>query len=256
MTFSVGSFAKSNKFLTASLVALSLAGTVMCSTVFAQAGAAAAPANDQPPAPVPLDKNKLSYALGFKLGLDMIESKTPVDIATVVRGVQDGFARKDPPAVPREDMGKQLYALEYKMRSEAEAEFKKFAAENMAKSQRFLAENKTKKNVVSLPSGIQYRVIEEGNGARPTAKSEVTVHYRGSLISGQEFDSSFARGVPAKFKLDQVLPGWQEVLPLMKVGDTWQVFLPPEKAYGADRAPRAIGPNQALQFEIKLIDVK
>jgi FKBP-type peptidyl-prolyl cis-trans isomerase FklB len=236
-----------------------LAALTFSGALFAQAAAtaatAAAPAADQPPAPVPLDKNKLSYALGFKLGLDMIESKTPIDVATVVRGVQDGFAKKEP-SIPREDMGKQLYALEYKMRSEAEAAYKKYAAENLAASQKFLGENKTKKNVVSLPSGIQYRVIEEGNGARPTAKSEVTVHYRGSLISGQEFDSSFARGVPAKFKLDQVLPGWQEVLPLMKVGDTWQVFLPPEKAYGADRAPRAIGPNQALQFEIKLIDVK
>ena len=238
-------------------IAVAFAAFSFCGSLMAQApAAAAAPApSDQPPAPVPLDKNKLSYALGFKLGLDMIESKAPVDVAQVVRGVQDGFAKKEP-MIPREDMGKQLYALEYKMRSEAEAAYKLIAAENQARSDKFLLENKGKKNVVTLPSGIQYRVIEEGNGARPTAKSEVTVHYRGSLISGQEFDSSFARGVPAKFKLDQVLPGWQEVLPLMKVGDTWQVFLPPSKAYGADRAPRAIGPNQALQFEIKLLDVK
>ena len=238
-------------------IAVAFAAFSFCGSLMAQApAAAAAPApSDQPPAPVPLDKNKLSYALGFKLGLDMIESKAPVDVAQVVRGVQDGFAKNEP-KIPREDMGKQLYALEYKMRSEAEAAYKLIAAENQARSDKFLLENKGKKNVVTLPSGIQYRVIEEGNGARPTAKSEVTVHYRGSLISGQEFDSSFARGVPAKFKLDQVLPGWQEVLPLMKVGDTWQVFLPPSKAYGADRAPRAIGPNQALQFEIKLLDVK
>jgi FKBP-type peptidyl-prolyl cis-trans isomerase FklB len=233
-----------------------LAALTFSTGALAQAAAtAAAPAANQPPAPVALDKNKLSYALGFKLGLDMIDSKAPIDIATAVRGLQDGFGKKEP-TVAREDMGKQLYSLEYKMRSEAEAAYKKFAAENLAKSQKFLTENKTKKNIVSLPSGIQYRVVEEGNGARPNAKSEVTVHYRGSLVSGEEFDSSFARGVPAKFKLDQVLPGWQEVLPLMKVGDTWQVFLPPEKAYGADRAPRAIGPNQALQFDIKLIDVK
>ena len=237
--------------------AVALATLLYCGALVAQAPAtaAAAPTSDQPPAPVPLDQNKLSYALGFKLGLDMIESKAPVDVAMVVRGVQDGFAKKEP-TIAREEMGKQLYALEFKMRGEAETAYKKIAGENQARSDKFLMENKTKKNVVALPSGIQYRVIEEGNGARPTAKSEVTVHYRGSLISGQEFDSSFARGVPAKFKLDQVLPGWQEVLPLMKVGDTWQVFLPPSKAYGADRAPRAIGPNQALQFEIKLLDVK
>ena len=245
-------------------IAVTLAAFTFCGSVMAQASAApataaapaaAAAASNQPPAPVPIDKNKLSYALGFKLGLDMVESKAPVDVAMVVRGVQDGYGKKEP-TVTREDMGNQLYALEFKMRSEAEAAYKVVAAENLARSDKFLLENKTKKNIVALPSGIQYRVIEEGNGARPTAKSEVTVHYRGSLISGQEFDSSYARGVPAKFKLDQVLPGWQEVLPLMKVGDTWQVFLPPSKAYGSDRAPRAIGPNQALQFEIKLIDVK
>lgn len=224
-----------------------LAAMTLSSATFAQ--------NGQPPAPVPLDKNKLSYALGFKLGLDMLDSGVPVDVATVVRGVQDGFAKKEP-SIAREDMGKQLYALEYKMRSDAEAAFKKIAEENLLKSQKFMAENKTKKNVVTLPSGIQYRIIEEGNGARPTTKSEVTVHYRGSLISGQEFDSSFARNSPAKFVVQDVLPGWQEILPLMRVGDKWQVFLPPEKAYGVDKAPRAIGPNQALQFDIQLIDVK
>ncbi len=215
-----------------------------------QAAPASAPAAPQ----ITLDKNKLSYALGFKLGLDMIESKAPIDVATVVRGVQDGFAKKEP-TVAREEMGKQLYALEEKMRSEAETAFKKVAAENLTKSNKFMADNKVKKNIVTLPSGIQYRVIDEGNGARPSPTSEVTVHYRGSLISGQEFDSSFARNQPAKFKVNEVLPGWAEILPMMKVGDQWQVFLPPAKAYG-ERGPRGIGPNQALQFEIKLIDVK
>ncbi|MCB1636338.1 MAG: FKBP-type peptidyl-prolyl cis-trans isomerase, partial [Xanthomonadales bacterium] len=118
-----------------------------------------------------------------------------------------------------------------------------------------LAENRSKKGVVVLPSGIQYRVIDEGNGARPTPTSEVEVHYRGSLVSGFEFDSSFARNQPATFKIDQVLKGWQEVLPLMRVGDQWQVFLPPEMAYG-DKGPRPIGPNQALIFDIKLISIK
>ena len=112
-----------------------------------------------------------------------------------------------------------------------------------------------KKGIVTLPSGIQYRVIEEGNGKRPLKNSEVTVHYRGSLTSGLEFDSSFARGVPAKFKVDAVLKGWQDVLPMMKVGDHWQIFLPPEQAYGM-RGQGPIGPNEALVFEIKLVDVK
>ncbi len=224
--------------------------TMMLSSVAGaqQAGAQGAPA------PVALDKNKLSYALGYKLGLDIVDSKAPVDIATVTRGVQDAYAKKEP-TVSREDMTKQLYSLNYKMNQEAEAAYKKIAAENQARSEKFMTENKVKKNIVSLPSGIQYRILDEGNGARPSKTSEVTVHYRGSLISGQEFDNSYARGEPAKFKVNDVLPGWQEILPLMKVGDRWEVFLPPSKAY-AERAPRAIGPNQALQFEIKLIEVK
>lgn len=216
--------------------------------------AQAAGENAAPPAPVPLDKNKLSYALGFKLGLDIVESKAAVDVNMVVKGVQDAYAKKEP-TVAREDMGKQLYSLEYKLRSEAEAAYKKVATENKARSDKFMAENKVKKNIVALPSGIQYRVLDEGNGARPSKTSNVTVHYRGSLISGLEFDSSYARGTPAQFKVSDVLPGWQEILPLMKVGDRWEVYLPSDKAYG-DRAPRAIGPNQALQFEIKLIEVK
>jgi FKBP-type peptidyl-prolyl cis-trans isomerase FklB len=243
----------------AAITALVLNGLALSGAVLAQQGAAPAATQAATPAaaasaPVALDKNKLSYALGYKLGLDMVDSKAPVDVATVVRGVQDGFAKKTP-TVAREDMGKQLYALEDKMRGEAEAAFKIVASENLAKSNKFMAENKTKKNIVVLPSGVQYRVIEEGNGARPTATSDVTVHYRGSLISGQEFDSSYARDQPAKFKVNDVLPGWSEILPLMRVGDEWQVFLPPAKAYG-ERGPRGIGPNQALQFQIKLLDVK
>jgi FKBP-type peptidyl-prolyl cis-trans isomerase FklB len=241
-----------NLKLLAAAAALALTQAAAAQT--AQTQAAATAAAPSAPKPVAIDKNKLSYALGYKLGLDMISTQVPVDIATVLKGVQDGFGKKEP-TVKREDMGMQLYSLEEKMRSEAETAFRKVATENKAKSDKFLADNKIKKNIVTLPSGIQYRVIEEGNGARPTTQSDVTVHYRGSLIDGKEFDSSFATGTPAKFKVDQVLPGWQEVLPLMRVGDYWQVFLPPEKAYG-ERAPRGIGPNQALQFEIKLIEVK
>jgi FKBP-type peptidyl-prolyl cis-trans isomerase FklB len=240
------------------LKSLLLLGAVcLAATNSAQAqNAAAAQAQGQAaaaPKPVPLDKNKLSYALGYKLGLDMILTNAPVDVATVLKGVQDGYGKKEP-TVKREEMGAQLYSLEDKMRSEAEVEYNKVAGANKNKSDQFMAANKTKKNIVALPSGIQYRVIEEGNGPRPTPKSEVSVHFRGSLMDGRDFESSFG-GEPAKFKVDQVLPGWQEILPLMRVGDKWQVFLPPEKAYGT-RAPRAIGPNQALVFEIQLLEVK
>ena len=213
----------------------------------AAAPAAAAPA-------VAVDKTKMSYAVGYQFGADLKERGVDIDINGVIRALQDGFAGKEV-AYPREQLAQQMELLESKLRKEAEAKYNKLAAENKATSTKFMTDNRAKKGIVVLPSGIQYRVIEEGNGARPTATSEVTVHYRGSLISGYEFDSSFARGVPAKFQVDQVLKGWQEVLPLMRVGDNWQIFLPPEMAYG-ERGPRPIGPNQALIFDIKLIEVK
>ena len=223
-------------------------------SAWAQAPApSAAPAAATAPTAV-VDKAKMSYAVGYQFGADLKERGVAIDINGVIRALQDGFTGKDV-AYPREQLAQQMELLEGKLRKEAEAKFNKLAGDNKAASTKFLTENRAKKGIVVLPSGIQYRVIEEGNGARPTPTSEVTVHYRGSLISGFEFDSSFARGVPAKFQVDQVLKGWQEVLPLMKVGDNWQIFLPPEMAYG-ERGPRPIGPNQALIFDIKLIEVK
>jgi len=200
------------------------------------------------------EKGKLSYAIGFEIGTDFVDKKMDVDVATVIRGIQDGIAKKQP-TVPVDQMRASLDKMREKLMSEAKAKYEQLARDNKAKSDKFMAENKIKKGIVTLPSGIQYRVIEEGNGKRPLKNSEVTVHYRGSLTSGLEFDSSFARGVPAKFKVDAVLKGWQDILPMMKVGDHWQIFLPPEQAYGM-RGQGPIGPNEALVFEIKLVDVK
>jgi FKBP-type peptidyl-prolyl cis-trans isomerase FklB len=231
-----------------------VAAAVFSLSAWAQTPApSAAPAAPAAPA-VAMDKAKMSYAIGYQFGADLKERGVDIDINGVIRALQDGFSGKEV-AYPREQLAAQMELLETKLRAESEAKFNKLASENKAASTKFMSENRAKKGIIALPSGIQYRVIEEGNGARPTATSEVTVHYRGSLINGFEFDSSFARGVPAKFQVNQVLKGWQEVLPLMRVGDHWQIFLPPEMAY-AERGPRPIGPNQALVFDIKLIEVK
>jgi FKBP-type peptidyl-prolyl cis-trans isomerase FklB len=213
--------------------------------------AAALPAFAQEPA---TDKGKLSYAVGYEIGRDFQERQMDVDLNTVIRAIQDGFAKRNP-AVPEETMKDALGKMRDKMMGEAKVKFEALAKENKDKSDKFLAENKGKKGIVVLPSGVQYRVIEEGAGRRPTLNSDVTVHYRGSLTNGFEFDSSFARNQPAQFKVDSVLKGWQEVLPLMKIGDHWQVFLPPDMAYGL-RGQGPIGPNEALVFDIKLIDIK
>lgn len=241
-------------------VRLSIAGLalVAASSAFAQGGAPAAqgaPASQAPAAPAgPIDRNKLSYAIGYEIGRDFTEKKMDVDVNTVIRAIQDGYAKK-PSSVPEAEMKTVLGQMRDKMIGEAKSRYEQAARENKTKSEKFLAENRSKKGIVALPSGIQYRVIEEGTGRKAAPTSEVTVHYRGSLTNGFEFDSSFARGVPAKFKVDTVIDGWKEILPLMKIGDHWQVFLPPEKAYGM-RGQGPIGPNEALVFDIKLVDVK
>jgi FKBP-type peptidyl-prolyl cis-trans isomerase FklB len=212
-----------------------------------QAAPAAAPAG-------PIDKAKLSYAIGYEIGRDFVEKKMDVDINAVIRALQDGYAKR-PPTVPEDAMKQVLSQMRDKMIGEAKTKFEAAARENLAKSTQFLSENKSKKGIVVLPSGIQYRVIEDGNGRKPLPTSEVTVHYRGSLSNGFEFDSSFARNKPAVFKVNDVIDGWKEILPQMKVGDHWQVFLPPEKAYGM-RGQGPIGPNEALVFDIKLLEVK
>lgn len=239
------------------LGALALMSTTVA---FAQSAApAAAPAQGaaaQAPRPAagPVDKNKVSYAIGYEIGRDFQEKKMDVDVNTVIRALQDGYAKRNP-TVPEAEMRAALGAMREKMIGEAKVKYEQVARENKTKSDRFLAENKAKKGITTLPSGIQYRVIEEGAGKRATPTSDVTVHYRGSLSNGFEFDSSFAKGQPVSFKVNDVIDGWKDVLPLMKVGDHWQVFLPPEKAYGM-RGQGPIGPNEALVFDIKLVDVK
>lgn len=223
----------------------------------AETGAAAAAQQQKPPAPLTAaDKPNLSYAVGYQIGTDFVERKIDIDINAVIRAMQDGYAKRQP-TVPMETMRDVLGRMQYQVYTQAKNEFEKMASENKSKSQRFLAENKAKKGVVSLPSGVQYLVIEEGTGAkRPTLQSEVTVNFRSSLISGLELDSSFARGEPFKFKVSDVLKGWQEVIPLMKVGDYWRIFVPSELAYGERGDGRRVGPNEAMVFEIKLMDTK
>ncbi len=200
------------------------------------------------------DKGKLSYAIGFQIGQDFRSRDLDIDINTTIRGLRDSLGGKDP-AVAEEEMQTVLGEMQTRLKEEQLEKFKQLAEKNKLRSEEFLAANKKKKGIIVLPSGVQYRVIEEGSGKRPKMTDTVSIHYRGSLVDGLEFDSSFARGVPASFQVDSVLKGWQEVLPLMRKGDKWQVFLPPEMAYGV-RGQRPIGPNEALQFDIHLLEIK
>jgi len=199
------------------------------------------------------DKGKLSYAVGWDIGEDIKRRGAEFDVETIVAAIRDSASGKDP-QVPAEDMIAMLTELQQKVRQEQAEAFQKLSDENQKAAEDFLAANLSKNGIVALPSGIQYRVIEEGEGARPGMESTVKVHYRGSKINGHEFDSSFARGVPEEFAVNAVLKGWQEVLPLMKTGATWQVFVPPELAFG-NRGNPPVGPNEALIFDLKLVEI-
>lgn len=199
------------------------------------------------------DKGKLSYAVGWDIGNDIQRRGAEFDVDTIIAAIRDSAAGRES-RVPAEEMTAMLTALQQKVRQEQAEAFQKLAAENQKASEEFLAANLSKNGIVALPSGIQYRIIEEGEGARPGMDSTVKVHYRGSKTDGLEFDSSFARGVPEEFTVNSVLKGWQEVLPLMKTGSTWQIFVPPEMAFGARGNP-PVGPNEVLIFDLKLVEI-
>jgi FKBP-type peptidyl-prolyl cis-trans isomerase FklB len=202
------------------------------------------------------DKAKLSYAIGYQIGSQFADGKPDVEIPVLVRAIQDAYAKRHP-SVSMQDMHQQLQRLDQQMHADALAEFKRVAAANARKSAQYMAQNRQRPGVVQLPSGIQYAVLSKGSGnASPTVSSTVTVNYRGMLVDGTEFDSTWAHGAPVSFTVDKVIRGWQDVIPRMHVGDRWKVVIPPQLAYGETGALPRIGPNEALVFEIELLAIK
>lgn len=223
--------------------------SILAITAFLTLGVAPALAQD-----LTTDKGKLSYAVGWDLGADISRRGEDFDVEALIAAIRDSAAGRDP-QVEAPEMRRLLTDLQERVREEQIAALQKLAEENQAKADTWLEENKGKTGIVVLPSGVQYRIIEEGDGARPGLEDKVSVHYRSSKTDGIEIDSSFARGVPQEFTVNEVLQGWQEVLPLMKVGSTWQIFVPPELAFGQRGNPPAVGPNEALQFDLKLLEI-
>ncbi|MBD8873040.1 FKBP-type peptidyl-prolyl cis-trans isomerase [Rhodanobacter sp. DHB23] len=225
------------------------------------AGVAHAQGQAQPAAPVKLDKAKLSYAIGYQIGSQFAAGRNQpgvpeIDIAALQRAIQDAYDKRQP-AVSMQAMHQQLRAFNQQLRTDAQAEFEQVAAANARKSAEFMARNAKASGVVSLPSGIQYSVMKRGDGtASPTVTSTVVVNYRGMLVDGTEFDSTWAHGAPVSFAVDHVIPGWRDVIPRMHVGDRWKVVIPPQLAYGKEGALPRIGPNEALVFEIELLAIK
>jgi FKBP-type peptidyl-prolyl cis-trans isomerase FklB len=222
-----------------------------CGTAIAQS-APPAPASGAPA----IDKTKLSYAIGYQIGTQFANSAQPdVDIAILVKALQDGYAKRAP-GVPIDVMQQQLVNFDAKVQRDSMVEFRRVANANAQRSTDFLAKNKVKPGVVTLPSGIQYNVLAKGRGPQAQVTSTVVVNYRGALIDGTEFDSSYAHGKPVTFTVNRVIPGWQDVIPRMHVGDKWKVVIPPQLAYGERGELPRIGPNEALVFEIELVDIR
>ncbi|HSR64166.1 MAG TPA: FKBP-type peptidyl-prolyl cis-trans isomerase N-terminal domain-containing protein [Xanthomonadaceae bacterium] len=201
------------------------------------------------------DKGKLSYALGYQLGRQAAESGEALDVTTMTRALQDGYAKKDP-AVPVEQMRTAYEAMQQRLQAKAKAAYDKAAGENKTKSDAFLAQNKAKTGVKVLPSGVQYRVMETGSGAKPSQASAVDLEVSGPFPWGQHPQQAQAPQKMTGVKLSGIeMPAMREVLLQMPAGSKWEVALPPEKAYGAD--PRTgFPPNVAVVFEVKLLSVK
>ncbi len=199
------------------------------------------------------ERSNLSYSIGYDIGLNLRRQDLDLDLEQVLKAIRDTHNQVDPSVAP-EEMSRLLTALNERLKQERLEEFQALAEQNQTRSNEYLANNRSKDGIVALPSGVQYRVIESGEGNRPGPSETVTVHYRGSRMDGLEFDSSFARGKPETFQVDKVLQGWQEVLPLMREGATWQVFVPPEMAFGLRGQP-PVGPNEAVTFDLKLLQI-
>jgi FKBP-type peptidyl-prolyl cis-trans isomerase len=209
----------------------------------------------QKPEPPLSNRAELSYALGYEAGRDLGQRKLDIDIATVLRGVQDGYSSRKPAYAPQE-MQQVIHAMQQKMVAEARAAYEKLAASNLQKAREFFAKNKAKQGVVTLPSGVQYKVLENGKGNKsPAIDSKVTLQYRGEFLDGMVFDNTEDRGKPVVFPVNQMIPGWRQIITRMHVGDHWQVFIPPDQAYGIRGDLPRIGPNEALVFDIHLLDV-
>ena len=197
--------------------------------------------------------DKISYAIGYDVGSNLKDT-IKINKELFFQGIKDSLAGQ--PNMTGADIMAAIQAFQSKARAKRIEAGQKKLAENRAAGQAYLAENKTKDGVTELASGLQYKVIKPGEGASPTPGNTVTCHYRGTLIDGREFDSSYSRNKPAIFQVDGVIKGWTEALQLMKVGARWLLYVPPELAYGDRGAGSSIEPGATLIFEVELLAIE
>ncbi len=249
-----------------------VAGALLLSTgLQAQSTTTAKPATTKPattkpatatkttPAPLKNDKEKASYAIGNDMANNLLKNlernDVQLDKAILLRGFRDAL-NKAKPQMSEDEMKAAISKFSQDAKNHAEAKTKAIAEFNKVQGENFLKDNKTKPGVTTLDDGLQYKVITQGTGPKPTATDTVEVNYRGTLVDGKEFDSSTKHGGPATFPVNRVIKGWTEILQLMPVGSRYQVFIPADLAYGTRGAGNDIGANSTLVFEIELLSIK
>jgi FKBP-type peptidyl-prolyl cis-trans isomerase FklB len=211
------------------------------------------------PKPKPLvlatQKDKASYAIGLNIGKSLSKDSVDVDPKIFLQGLEDALAGGKT-LLTDDEVKATMMALQEDIRKKQEAKRQALLQTNKEQGEAFLAANSKKEGIVTLPSGLQYKVLSEGNGAKPSASDTVVCNYRGTLLDSTEFDSSYKRGQPATFAVSQVIKGWTEALQLMPVGSKWQLFIPADLAYGERGQGSVIGPNATLIFEVELLSIQ
>jgi FKBP-type peptidyl-prolyl cis-trans isomerase FklB len=196
-------------------------------------------------------KDRVSYSIGLSIGQDFKRQELDLDIDLLAAGIRDALGDAKP-KLTQQEVQETLITFKQEMAAKQEAKRKELATKNLKEGEAFLAANAKKEGVKTLPSGLQYQVIEKGTGKSPTKENTVTVDYKGTLIDGAVFDSSYDRGQPATFGVGGVIAGWTEALQLMKEGAKWRLFIPAKLAYGEKGAGAVIGPNSTLIFDVEL----
>ena len=214
------------------------------------------PARSQDALTLTTQKAKASYAIGMQIGASLSRQSLDIDPAILERGIKDGIAGTKP-LLTQDEMKATLTAVQQQVMQQQQAKLAAEAAVNKKEGDAFLAANKTKPGVVTLPSGLQYKVLQQGTGPKPTANDTVVCNYRGTLINGKEFDSSYKRGQPAIFPVSKVLlKGWTQALQLMPTGSKWELYVPADLAYGDRQAGPDITPDSTLIFDVELVSIK
>ncbi len=209
--------------------------------------------------PVAVELSSLTDSISYSIGASVAKSIKPeadeINIEALMGGLREGLKDGDV-RLTEEEMNNCLNQFRQKLTQKQQEEQGRLSEENKAAGEKFLKENALKKGVVTLPSGLQYEVIKEGTGKSPKATDKVVTHYRGTLIDGTPFDSSYDRGEPAEFALNRVIKGWTEGIQLMKVGAKYKFYIPADLAYGTRSPSPKIPPNATLVFEVELMDIK